>query len=252
MSSETQAAPKMSLGARLMNVLATPDEVFETVQAGRPSTGNWLAPLLLACVVGVLFNAVAYTQPAIVQQLRDEQDQKIEKMVKSGAITASQAESTSEEMDRFFGPDFYILTRSFKAVGMSLAQVFLVAMIAWFIGVKWYDGRFSFMQMVEVNGLATMILVWGTVVTMFLVVAKGNLGVTLGPVLLVKEMNPANKVHALLAVLSAPTLWYLGVLARGLARLSGARPAGTAAWLFGLWMVYGLASALAPSGNAGR
>src|SRR5205823_10725259 len=49
---------RMSLAARLTNVFSGPDEVFEAIAKGPPSTGNWLAPALLSCVLGIVSTMV--------------------------------------------------------------------------------------------------------------------------------------------------------------------------------------------------
>jgi hypothetical protein len=63
----------------------------------------------------------------------------------------------------------------------------------------------------------------------------GNMAMTPGPVLLVHEFNPANKLHVLLSQINLVMLWYLAVLALGLARLSRVSFSKAAAWLFCIW-----------------
>jgi VIT1/CCC1 family predicted Fe2+/Mn2+ transporter len=60
---------------------------------------------------------------------------------------------------------------------------------------------------------------------------------TPGPVLLVHEFNPANKLHALLSQLNVMTIWYAAVLAVGLSKVSGASFRKAALWTFGLWAI---------------
>jgi hypothetical protein len=75
--------------------------------------------------------------------------------------------------------------------------------------------------------------VLGTVFTMFIVVAMGNMAMNLGPVLLVRDhFDPANKMHRVLSTLNVPMLWYLAVMATGLSRLSGKSWLTGAVWTF--------------------
>ncbi|HKI69933.1 MAG TPA: hypothetical protein VKA67_10115, partial [Verrucomicrobiae bacterium] len=46
-----------SLAARLLNVFATPGDVFAEVKASGPCTANWLVPVLFSALVGV-FSAI--------------------------------------------------------------------------------------------------------------------------------------------------------------------------------------------------
>jgi len=51
----------------------------------------------------------------------------------------------------------------------------------------------------------------------------------------VSHFDQQNKVHLLLSALNVMSLWYLGVLSLGLARLTGASFWKPAVWLCGLW-----------------
>jgi hypothetical protein len=73
---------------------------------------------------------------------------------------------------------------------------------------------------------------------MLLAVIYANPAMTPGPVLFVSHYDPNNKVHMLLSALNVMTLWYIGVLALGMARLSRASFGKAAVWLYGLW--YGI------------
>jgi hypothetical protein len=68
-----------SLTSRLFNVIATPGDVFDEVKSGPPSVGNWLLPVFLSVLAGIAFSFVIFAQPAIVQQIRDAQDQKFDR-----------------------------------------------------------------------------------------------------------------------------------------------------------------------------
>ncbi len=94
------------------------------------------------------------------------------------------------------------------------------------------------MKAVEVVGLANMISVLDGIVKTLLIVGLGNLYASPSLVLLVKEFDPQNTVHSLLAIVNVMTFWLLAVRAMGLARLSGASFAKAALWVFGIWAAY--------------
>ena len=83
-----------------------------------------------------------------------------------------------------------------------------------------------------------MISVLDVIVRTLLIVGLGNLYAAPGPVLLVKEFDPQNTVHAVLAIVNVMTFWLLGVRAMGLARISGVTFAKAALWVFGIWLAY--------------
>jgi hypothetical protein len=94
------------------------------------------------------------------------------------------------------------------------------------------------MKAVEVVGLANMIGVLDVIVRTLLIVGMGNLYAAPSLGLLVKDFDPQNPVHSLLAVVNVMTFWLLAVRAIGLARLSGASFAKAALWVFGIWAAY--------------
>ena len=234
---EISTPAPMSLGARLTNVFVSPGEVFDAVKVGKPDNANWLAPLGLACVLGVIFTLVVFSQDTIVRSLQETQEKQIQKKIDAGKMTKEQGQQALEAIEKFAGPAMIKITGSIGAVVFNFIMLFFVALVLWLMGKWLFKARFSYMQAVEVSGLATMISVVGGIVTMLLIVAMGNLMATPGPALFIRELSDTNTLHQALSAINVATLWYIAVLAIGLARLSGASVAKAALWLYGLWAV---------------
>ena len=94
-------APQSSLMGRLANVYAAPGEVFDQVKASPPSTANWLAPALIFILVGWLGAWLIFSQASIKQQLRDIQEQAIQKQVDKGRLSQKQADSAMQAAEKF-------------------------------------------------------------------------------------------------------------------------------------------------------
>jgi hypothetical protein len=130
-------------------------------------------------------------------------------------------------------------------IGSALAPVvagfatpFFWGLIVWLVGAKLMKGGFPYMKAVEVVGLGNMVNVLDVIVKTLLIVGLGNLYAAPSLVLLIKEFDPQNTVHSLLAIVNVMTFWLLAVRASGLARLSGASFGKAAAWVFGIWAAY--------------
>ncbi|MHB8520872.1 MAG: YIP1 family protein [Limisphaerales bacterium] len=242
--SEASPVAATPLGARLMNVFVAPGEVFEEVKAGPPATGNWLAPMLLACVVSVAFVWVVFSQDTILRSVREAQEKQIQKMVDAGKLQKDQAQAALNAIERFSSPRILKIGGSIAAVAGNVGFLFLLAVVLWLVGNKGFKAPFTYLQAVEVCGLASMINVLGAIVSSLVIVIMGNLQMSLGPVLLVRNFDPANKLHALLSSLNLPMLWYVGVLAVGLSKLSGVSFGKAALWAYGLWAALILALVL--------
>ena len=132
-------------------------------------------------------------------------------------------------------PTLMIVMGSAGTVGTAVAWPFLAALIVWLLGKVAFQASFSYLKALEVCGLASLIGVLNQVVRLLLAVSMGSIFVTPGPVLLVREFDAQNLWHLLAAAFSVLTIWQVGVISLGLARLSGSSWAKAAGWLYGLW-----------------
>lgn len=231
-------APSTSLLARLTNVFVAPGEVFDEVKSSPPRPANWVAPLVTAMLVGIIYTLVVFSQPAIIQQMQQAQEKKFQEMVDTGKMTQAQADKSVEAVQKFMNPTFMKIMGCAGSVVTSAAILFLAALVVWAVGLRALSGNFTYMKAVEVVGLTTMIHVLGAIVAMLLAVIYGNMMITPGPVLLVSHFDPANVTHRILSALNVVSIWYVAVVSIGLAKLSNSTFAKAAVWLFGIWAVF--------------
>jgi hypothetical protein len=238
-----------SLASRLMNIFVAPGEVFDEVKAGPPKAVNWVVPLLLAMIVGVVYTFVVFSQPGIMQKMKDANDKKFQQMVGQGKLTRKQADEMQAKVEQFMTPLFFKITGSFAAVFINAALLFLTSAILWLLGRFLFKSEMTYAQSLQANGLATMINVLGGIIAMLLAVIYGNLSITPGPVLLVGHFDAANKLHLVLSALNIFSLWYVAVLAVALTRLSRASFLKAVLWLYGIWIFFTLGPILAFGGK---
>jgi hypothetical protein len=243
-------APSMSLAARLMNIFPAPGEVFEEVGRSKPSILNWLVPVALSCVAAVISVFIIFSQPAVQQQMREQQEQQLEKMVASGKMKAEDKEKAQATMESV-GLSIAKIAGAVGAVVGSFVWLLIIAAVLRILGKVVFHAQFSFAKALEVAGLSTMITLLGAIVQTLLVLVKGNMLVSLGPTLYIGEIDPSNKIHLLLSSLNVTTLWYVGVLAVGLAMVSRGSTGKAALWLFSLWAVLRLGFVFAGLARSG-
>ena len=233
-------SPQTTVWSRLLNVFAAPGEVFEEVKNSKPSTANWLAPALIFIVVGVISSVVIFSQPAIAQQIRDQQNKVMDDQVKAGKLTQAQADQALTAMDKFYGPKMMMVFGSVGAMFGSFAHIFWWAFVLWLMAQWFLKTKIPFLKAAEVAGLTTMILVLGAVVTILLTVITGKLGMTPSLALTVGDFDLKNKVHLLLAAVNIFSFWQLGVAACGLARLTGKPFSKALLLVFLYWLAFTL------------
>jgi hypothetical protein len=207
------------------------------VRTANVSTANWLVPAVILLLVSWTAGWLILSQDTIKHQLSDITDQAIQKQVERAHMSEQQAEQAHAMGEKWAGIS--------SKIGFALVPVFggfvspfIWGLILWLVGAKLFKGNFPYMKAVEVVGLANMISVLDVIVRTLLIVGMGNLYAAPGLVLLVKEFDPQNPVHSLLAVVNVMTFWILAMRAIGLARLSGASFAKAALWVFGIWAAY--------------
>ncbi len=232
--------PQPSLPVRLANVYAAPAEVFEGLRNQPPKIAHWLAPTLIASLVGMISVWVMFSQPAILQQMGDMQAKRYEKLVADGKLTQEQADQQQAQM----GDLQITIGRIAGMVGALIGTfvwLFLLSLF-FFLLLRWaFHAPLPYLKTVEVIGLSMMIGVLGGLVTTLLMVITGSMFANLGPVLLVSNFDPGNKVHLLISSVNVFTLWWLGVVALGLSRTSQLSFGKLALTLYGLWAALRLA-----------
>jgi hypothetical protein len=227
---ETAPAPPMSLAARLLNVFAVPGEVFADVKASPPASSNWLFPTLLASLVGILAAIIMFSQPAIQQQIREQQSKAIEERVKEGKMSQADADKAQEAMDKFMGPTLLKVSGGVMAVVISFARVLWWAFVLWLMA-KWFlKTPVTFGKSMEVVGLALMISVLGGIVALLLIVNLGKINATPSLGFVIDNFDFNRKGHLFLGAANLFSFWQVGVIALGLAKLAGV-PFLRAAWL---------------------
>lgn len=227
----------MSLGARLLNVFATPGDVFQELKSASASAANWVVPALILIAVSWVAAWLVFSQDSIKHQLSEITDQAIQKQIDMAHMNEQQAEQA-----RAVGEKWGTISSVIAAVALPVLAGFITpfswGLILWLVGSKVLKGNFPYMKAVEVVGLANMVSVLDVIVKSLLILSLGNLYASPSLLLLVRQFDPQNPVHSLLALVNVMTFWLLAVRAIGMARLSGVSVAKAAAWVFGVWAAY--------------
>ena len=229
-----------SLASRLFNIIATPGEVFDEVRTSAASAGNWVVPVFLSILAGIAFSLVVFSQPAIVQQIHDAQDQKLDQLVKEGKMPQEKADQAKAAMEKFTGPTVLAISGVVGSVVASFVRIFWWAFILWLGGRLMLRVRVPYMKAVEVTGLTMMITVLGAVVALLMVVSFGKLSATPSLGVMVDHFDFSNRSHLALGAVNLFTLWFVAVISLGLARLSQDSAGKAAIWIFGYFVAYEL------------
>lgn len=233
--------PRMSLGAKLTNMFVAPGEVFDDLRSHAPAWQNWLAPLALVALLGIISAFVLFSQPAILQTIQNSQDQAentIRQRVTAGTMTQAQANQALWFMGLFSGPSALKTAGMIGALFGSPLQLLIEALVVWLVGRFALRAEFAFHRAFEVAGLSMTIAALGAIVTTLLMAIYGSMTANASPTLLLSHFDPRNPAHAALAAFNVFAIWRLAVVSLGLSRLTGAKTAKASVWIFGIWLLW--------------
>ena len=228
----------MSLPARLGNIFAEPGAVFASIRNVPFGMGNFLAPALLYIVLGWIGAWLVLSQDAIQHQVSDMIAKGVEQQIQKQHLSEDKADAARQTGEKI-GMMVAKINSVVLPVFMAFGNPFWWGLILWLVGSKGFKGGFSYMKAVEVAGLANIIGVLEVLVRTLLIFVMNNLFAGPGPVLLVlKDYDPQNPLHAVLGAINLLLFWRLLVMSVGVSRLSGASLAKSAGWVCGIWAAY--------------
>jgi len=228
----------LSFTDKLMNVFSAPGELFEGVAKSEKQNSNWSVPLIISMIVSIIFVLVAFSQAPIQDQIRDQTEKSIQKSVAAGKITQEQADLAMSKNPAQPGSPLFMIFGSVGAVFVSAISLFGFALVFWLVG-KWvFKSAVAYGKVLEVVGLSMYISILVAIVTLLLVVAMGSLYATPSLALAVSHFDPSDKMDKLLSAVNAGTLWFLAVIAVGLAKLFSVTTGKTFAAVGALWILW--------------
>jgi hypothetical protein len=210
----------MSLPARLLNVFAVPGEVFTEVKSAPPLTSNWLVPTICSALIGALAAFIIFSQPAVLQQIREQQQKVMDQQVKAGKMTQAQADQALAVMEKVTGPTLMKIIGGVGAMVVSFIHVVWWAFVLWLLSRWFLKVQIRYAKALEVVGLAMMIGVLGAIVGMLLIVNLGRMGATPSLALMVSDFDATRKSHLFMGAANVFYFWQIGVTAVGLSKLA--------------------------------
>jgi Yip1 domain len=236
----TPPPPAMSLVARLLSVFAMPGEVFAGVKAGRVSVANWLVPALLSALVCVLLALVLVSQPSRQKQMHERFDQQakaLDQQVKAGKLKQADVDRTMALPRLLMQPPVLKVVGGVLATAFGVVRVFWWALILWVLGRAFLRVRFGYIKALEVAGLALMVSILGTIVTLLLTLNLSKLFTVPSLALVVPDFEARWNSPLRQGVSTAFALWMVAVLGVGLGKLADL-PFGRVAWLvLAVWVL---------------
>ncbi len=249
---EETAEPQedISLGDALAGVFSEPGDTFTSVK-NSTKKNYWLVPIIIVIVISIIASLLVLRDEELTAGIKEKQkkamNEQLDKAVKDGKMTREQANQQIEQSQKFMtGSMMMIFGLIFSVVGVIF--FFFLKALAYWGGLKMFKGVASYVDIMNVLGLAGIITAIQLVVDSVLAIVMGKIMVNIGPVLLVSEEAVGASMYTLLAHFDFINIWYLVVVGIGLAKVSNLKSGVTISFVFGLWLVWVLLTSFGPFG----
>jgi hypothetical protein len=207
--------------------------VFDDIKNSPASTSNWLVPAVVLVVVGWICSGIVLSQDAFRHQVTDLVEKSIQKQIEKTHMSEQQA-----DMARNMGEISWKVQVAVGPAFVAIVTPFIWGFFLWLVGRKAFKAHLPYMKAVEIVGLASTIGILEAVLKTLLIFVIGTIMASTSLAMFVKDFNPQNPSHTVIAALNVMTFWVLVVRAIGLARLTNLTTGRAIAWVFGIWISY--------------
>jgi len=238
---ENEQIEPLSKSDAILGVISGPGETFESM-AVTPKKNYWILPVLISVIIGVITTFFIFRDEQIMTNTMDKEKVKLEKKmedkVKEGKMTEEQARQSLEMAGRFMDSKSYI-TQGIgyaTAVLIPFLTLFILAVV-YLLALKIFKADADFTQLLNIVGLASIIVAFGSIVTLILSIFMGEIA-TLSPALLTGSESVGDVLYGLFIKLDLFTIWFYVIIAIGLNRVFKISTSKSYIMVFGIWILW--------------
>ena len=240
---ETAESPQenIALSDAMTGVITEPGDTFEAVKTST-KRNYWVIPIIILGVVYLISSFLVMNDEELYSEIKEKQmtamKERLDKAVKEGKMTQEQVNESVEKTDKMFSksnPLFSVFP--FFGVIMVFISLFFSGLVFWGT-LKLLKGTANYMLVICVLGLASIIDSIQAVIDTVLAIFTGKLNANIGPALLFSKEGIGEKMMTFLAHFDVFNIWYLIIVAIGLAKVSNLKSSQTLQVVFGLWLVW--------------
>lgn len=239
----------------LTGLITEPAETFEEIK--KASKQNyWILPIIILIVITIAGRFLIMNDQELSSEIKtqtvDKMRKNMQEKVKEGKMSQEQMDQAMERMEQgFSGKGAMFIVFSIIGPVFAIFIFFFVRCLIVWGSLKIFKGTAAFTQIMSVLGLASIITAIQMIVNTVLAIFTGHINANLGAGLIIKS-EMMTTTGSLAGHLDLLTFWYLIVAGTGLARVSNLKSSVTISVLFGLWIIWVLATSFLPIPFMGR
>ena len=213
-----QPVRSMSFSEKIVNIFASPGELFENVRLTGKTPGNWIIPWITFVIVAIIMGQLVMHNASLSDQIGATIKKGFDKQVQEGKLPQERADQIYEQYAKP-GSTMFTVSQIGGTALMSSVALFALGLLYWLIGKSAMKATAPFMKVIEVVGLTFFIATLEQIVTTMLMIAMDSIRATPSLGIFVSDFDIENKAHVALAKLNAFTFWDLSVVSVGLSKL---------------------------------
>jgi len=224
-----EAAPVLGFWGRLVNIFGSPRKTFESIDR-KPT---WVIPLIIIILLTIISTQMTF--PIIM-------DTQLENLRSNPNIPPERLEAIENQFTENVNTQRIITLVSqiivTPIIFLALAGIFYL------VGTIAMGGDTSYKKVLSVLSWSMCIFILSTIVTVPLIIAKGNMNVSLSLALLLPGDAIGTKLHTFLSKFDFFTIWFLAVFATGFGiiyRFTTARAYTAVGILWAIWIALSVA-----------
>jgi hypothetical protein len=230
--------PAPSLGKSIMDVFASPGEIFQSLRGTASAPLLWAIPLIINALLATVIVVVIFNNDALRTQVIDQRRAALEKSVEANKITQQEADVQIDRMENA-GSGLFIAFGSIAAIIFILLAFFIGALFLWLADKLILKSPEGYGRHLELYGIASWIGILGGIITVFMMASFGSLAASPSAALAVLgNYNPSSDVHRLLSDLNVFSIWSTAIIGIGLAKFSGKSTGAGMGVAFTLWILW--------------
>lgn len=242
-SPESPQPEELNHSDKMIGVFTEPEKTFTEVAKFPPRNKDWVIPILILFILIGITRTISMMNQDVFLEAKQEQIERIEKMVEDGTLTQEQGDQAIEGIDNQME-----MMRGALGWVINIASVLIFGFIFFFIIAGIYflfvklllKGNGSYASVLVANGLTAYITIIQIIVAAILTMAFGTVvrDTSLASLL---SSDKSTLVGWLFAKIDPISIWAYVVLSIGFAKMFKSESTGKYyALVFGLWIIGGL------------
>jgi hypothetical protein len=238
----TEKTEDISLSDAITGIFTEPGETFNSVKKSTKKN-YWLIPILLFIVVSIVTRYLVTNDEELYSEIKTKQTEAVKKrldeQVKEGKMSQEQANERMSQMEKGFDKSgvIFILLITVGPIVTTFLFLFVKGLI-FFGALKLLKGVITYIQVITVLGLASIIDSIQTIIDTVLAIITGRLFANIGPILIFPKDSLSNNLNTFVAHFDAFNIWYIALIGIGFAVFSNLKGKVTIPVVFALWLIW--------------